>query len=101
MRRVPVLAVVGTILLATHSPALAADTSTQTGKIAADPNEKVCETVTTIGSRIAAKKICATRAEWAQRRKADRDFAEDIQHGMGFNRCTETVGSSRKGTPSC
>jgi hypothetical protein len=101
MRRVPVLALVGTILLATHSPALAADTSTQTGKIGADPNEKVCETLTTIGSRIGAKKICATRAEWAQRRKADRDFAEGVQHGMGFNRCTEAVGGSRKGTPSC
>lgn len=66
-----------------------------------DPNEKICETVTTIGSRIAAKKVCATRAEWAQKRKDDRNLAEDIQHGMGFNRCTDATGGARKGTVSC
>lgn len=99
MNRTSIIALVGTILLAVQSPALAVDT--QTSQVAADPNEKVCETVTTIGSRIAAKKVCATRAEWAQKRKADRDFAEEIQHGMGFNRCTESVGGARKGTPSC
>ena len=66
-----------------------------------DANEKVCETVTTIGSRIAAKKVCATRAEWAQKRKDDRNLAEDIQHGMGFNRCTDSPGGARKGTVSC
>jgi hypothetical protein len=66
-----------------------------------DPNEKVCETVTSIGSRLATKRVCATRAEWAEKRKQERDFASDIQRGIGGNRCAEGTGDARKGVPSC
>ena len=83
------------------SIAATASAQDSTSRPPPDPNEKICETVTTIGSRIAAKKVCATRAEWAQKRKDDRNLAEDIQHGMGFNRCTDATGGARKGTVSC
>lgn len=49
----------------------------------ADPNQKICEDVTQVGSRLATKKICATRAEWAAKRKQDRETVEDIQRLQG------------------
>jgi hypothetical protein len=55
---------------------------------AADPNEKICENVTQIGSRLAKKRVCATRAEWAQRRLQDRQDAEYIQRGITTATCT-------------
>ena len=53
-----------------------------------DPNEKICESVTQMGSRIAKKRVCATRAEWAQRRLQDRQDAEYIQRGITTATCT-------------
>ena len=44
-----------------------------------DPNEKVCETISVVGSRLATKKVCATRAEWAEQRKQDREETEKAQ----------------------
>ena len=45
----------------------------------ADPNQKVCEDITQIGSRLATKRICATRSEWEQKRRDDRDTVDEIQ----------------------
>ena len=53
-----------------------------------DPNEKVCEYAPQIGSRLAKKRICATRAEWAERRLQDRQDAEYIQKGITTSICT-------------
>ncbi len=46
-----------------------------------DPNERICENVTIIGSRLAVKRVCATRAEWAEKKRQDREFTEQIQKG--------------------
>ena len=48
-------------------------------KKALDPNEKVCETIKPVGSRLATKRVCATRAEWAEQRKQDREETEKAQ----------------------
>ena len=42
-------------------------------------NEKVCETVTVTGSRLGKKRFCATRAEWEERRRLDREEVEKAQ----------------------
>jgi hypothetical protein len=52
-----------------------------------DPNEKICESVPTIGSRLAKKRICATRAEWADRRAQDRKDAESILRSPNGSIC--------------
>jgi hypothetical protein len=44
-----------------------------------DPNEKVCEKITVVGSRLGTRKVCATRAEWAEQRKLDREATEKAQ----------------------
>ena len=43
------------------------------------PNEKVCEDITTIGSRLAKKRFCGSRAEWADRKRQDREALEAAQ----------------------
>lgn len=53
----------------------------------ADPDEKICEKVTQIGSRLSRKRICATRAEWAERRLKDRQDAEHIQRSITGSTC--------------
>jgi hypothetical protein len=45
----------------------------------ADPNQKICQDITVVGSRLATKRICATRAEWAAKRKDDKDMVDEIQ----------------------
>jgi predicted secreted protein len=44
-----------------------------------DPNEKVCETWHVLGSRLAVRRVCATRAEWADRRQRERDIIDRTQ----------------------
>lgn len=51
----------------------------QVTKVARDPNEKICEVVTPVGSRLATKKVCATRAEWEDKRRQDREATEKAQ----------------------
>lgn len=62
------------------APAIAQQTkqpNTSTG----DPNEKICEKVPIIGSRLASKRFCATRAEWEERKRQDREALEAAQRG--------------------
>jgi len=44
-----------------------------------DPNEVVCEKTEIIGTRLGARKVCATRAEWAEKRKLDREAVDQAQ----------------------
>jgi hypothetical protein len=54
--------------------------------------------VTQVGSRLATKRICATRAEWAEKRKQDRDVVDDAQRSANIG-CS--VVGTHSGTPSC
>jgi hypothetical protein len=46
-----------------------------------DPNEVVCERVKLPGSRVDARKVCGTRAQWAELRKREREMANQVQRG--------------------
>jgi hypothetical protein len=46
-------------------------------------SETVCQKVEVLGSRLSTKSICMTRAEWAQRRKDDREAVERAQTQRG------------------
>lgn len=48
-----------------------------------DPNQVVCEKVEVLGSRVASKKVCMTRAEWAEQRRLDRLEIEKVQMARG------------------
>jgi hypothetical protein len=44
-----------------------------------DPNEVVCEKQEVLGSRLAVKRVCMTRSEWAERRRDDRALIQRSQ----------------------
>lgn len=48
-----------------------------------DPNERICEKIKQIGSRLSVKKVCMTRAQWAEQRLADRQTIEKGQIQQG------------------
>lgn len=59
--------------------AMASVSGAQQVKKPADPNQKICQVITPVGSRLATKKVCATRAEWDARKKDDREIVEKVQ----------------------
>lgn len=67
------------MLIAAVSISSAAPAEQAREKKPVDPNEKVCETIKPLGSRLATKRVCATRAEWAEQRKQDREETEKAQ----------------------
>jgi hypothetical protein len=72
-----------------NSSSAAADpqhVSSQNVRPTRDPNQRICEDITQVGSRLATKRICATRAEWDDRRKQDRE-ALDLARNRGAIPC--------------
>jgi hypothetical protein len=67
------------VLIAVLSIGSAAPAEQPKAKAPHDPNEKICETIRPLGSRLATKRVCATRAEWAEQRKQDREETEKAQ----------------------
>lgn len=59
-------------------------------------NERVCEDIIQTGSRLAKKRFCGTRAEWADKQLQDRKMIEQIQASP----CVLTHNSST-GRPAC
>lgn len=63
-----------------------------------DPNERICEKLTLVGSRLATKRVCATRAEWAERKRLDREAVDKAQMGAHIGCSTN---GTHTGAPSC
>lgn len=72
-----------------RDPAVVAVTAQPGAVKAANQTEVVCEKVEVLGSRLATKRICMTRAEWAQRKKDDRETVEQAQAQRGCKIDTE------------
>ncbi|NUT00878.1 MAG: hypothetical protein HOP96_07895 [Sphingomonas sp.] len=66
----------------TASPAPAAKPGP--ARTAADPNEVVCEKQEVLGSRLSSRRVCHTRAEWADLRLQDRQDLERAQTRRGM-----------------
>jgi len=81
--------VAAALLAGTPAPVIAQTTNatpqtaapTRTGP---DPNEIICEKQEVLGSRLASRKICHTRAEWADLRLQDRQELEKAQIRRGM-----------------
>lgn len=68
--------------------AIAQTPASQPAKKALDPNEVVCEKQPVAGSRLATKRVCMTRAQWADLKSQDRQEIEKAQVQRGCNgRC--------------
>lgn len=66
-------------LLIAAGSLLAAEPSIKPKSKTPDPNEKICETWQVLGSRLAVRRVCATRAEWADRKMRERDVIDRTQ----------------------
>ena len=53
-------------------------------KAADNPNEVVCERQTITGSRLGSRRVCMTRAQWADLRLQDRQETEKVQVRRGM-----------------
>ena len=78
--RALVVAVMATLIAA---PAVAQAPAPAHQK-AHDPNEVVCEKQEVTGSRLATRRVCKTRAEWADLKLQDRQEIERIQTQRGM-----------------
>jgi hypothetical protein len=76
--RISSLFFIGIVGAVVAMPVAAAD-PTPSKRSGYDPNERICENIILTGSRLAMKRFCATRAEWAERRQLDRDAVEAAQ----------------------
>ena len=70
-----------------------ADQQEQSKKKARDPNETVCETEDVLGSRLATRRVCMTRAQWAEKRRAERALVDRSQTQL----CVASGGQCSRG----
>ena len=68
--------------MASAVPALA-ETKDASASKAKDPNQVVCEKIEVLGSRVATKKVCMTRSEWAERKRLERQELDRAQVQRG------------------
>ena len=57
-----------------------------------DPNQIVCQNQTEIGSRVARRRVCRTRAEWAEHERQYRQNLQRAQHEMRTAYCSPDMG---------
>jgi hypothetical protein len=69
----------GALILAAAAPDTRSQPVPATNTNVGDPNEKICETIKPIGSRLTTKRFCGTRAEWADRKLQEKQALEDAQ----------------------
>lgn len=86
--------------------ALVSPAAAQSGSQAApnyssgDRNEKICESIAAIGSRLAKKRVCATRAEWEEKKRLDREAVDQAQRLLP-GPCQITPASRNGGPVAC
>ena len=51
----------------------------EANETSADPNKLICKRDKVVGSRLSAKKVCMTAAEWERQRREDQQLAERVQ----------------------
>jgi len=79
-------------------PAAAQPAAPAAGSTAAlDPNEIICRSEQAIGSRLRWNRVCATRAEWIEHVRQDRQYAERAQTNRTYcgGICARRMGHGR------
>ena len=49
-----------------------------------DPNRMICERENTTGTRLGARKVCLTAAQWQEKRREHREELERAQKNVGI-----------------
>lgn len=88
------------VALVSFAGAVPSSALAQSPKASADPNAKVCETVSQLGSRLSKKKVCATRAEWAEMKRQDREVIDHAQRAAQIG-CSIAPALTNGPVPAC
>ena len=91
---------IGALLATSILPASVAAQRQPVQATALDMNEKVCENQTVVGSRLSKKRVCATRAEWQERKRLDREAVDQAQRQI-IGPCQTTPSARNGGPTSC
>lgn len=59
------------------------------GAVKGPDQTALCEKVEILGSRLSTKSVCMTRAEWAQKRRDDKESVEKAQMQRGCKAAAE------------
>lgn len=74
-----------------RDPGIAQPANATVASAAGDPTQTICEKVEEIGTRLSAKRVCMTRAQWAEQRRLNREEVEHAQqtrcNGEGMGQC--------------
>jgi hypothetical protein len=74
-----------------RDPGTAHPANTEVASAAGDPTQTICEKVEQIGTRLSAKRVCMTRAQWTEQRRLNREEVEKAQQtrcrGEGMGQC--------------
>lgn len=79
-RSAPLVAIAALLAGGLAVPAAAQPPAAAPAKVK-NPNEIVCEKQTVLGSRLATKRKCLTRAQWEDQRRVAQDLVEGLQRG--------------------
>lgn len=60
-------------------PGIAQPPNAEVAGAAGDPTQTICEKVEEIGTRLATKRVCMTRAQWTEQRRLNREEIERAQ----------------------
>lgn len=71
------LVFIGSLLISTAAVAQAPSNSD--ANAGPDPNQRICRNMGETGSRLARSRVCLTRREWEERRRAARNDVERAQ----------------------
>ena len=93
--RIAIVALMSLTAVTFTSPCYArpADQQEQSKKKTRDPNETVCEEEEVLGSRLATRRVCLTRAQWAEKRRDDRALVDRSQTQL----CVASGGQCSRG----
>lgn len=78
------LAAVGLSLVAAPAAAQVSSIESSRASTRSDPNRMICERVDTTGTRLGARKVCLTTAQWQEKRREHREELERAQKNVGI-----------------
>lgn len=73
------LAVASSMVVVASAGAQTSGQPASQAKAAGNPSEVVCEKQTVVGSRLAVRRVCMTRQQWAEQKLLDRQDTEKTQ----------------------
>lgn len=74
-----ILAALAAAAAAQQPDSAAAPRSARHSNVRTDPNEVICRSEPAIGSRLRGVRRCASRAQWDEQRRLERQYAEKAQ----------------------